>query len=405
MKRYSLLLLVVLTQLSFAQQTKAQLEKVSEKSFYRIRVSPEIRSASKIDLGDLRIFDSKKKEVPYIVKTQVQATKTNQFEVFSILSKSSIAKKTSTVIVENPKPKISELTLIIANSDVNKKLSISGSNDQKQWFGIANRIELFDMNDPNSTQVTQTIDFPMCSYKFLKIDFDDTKTLPVNVLQIGSTNSSFQLSEWEEIQSKNRFISQLPKEKKTLHQIVLNQPQSIEKIVIKVKEPTLFNREIRIYTLETKKVNNATTTHQEVLARFTLSSKSTNEFDVVTGKINELYIEIANGDNPSLEIESIQLYQKPLFLIAELNPNEEYLVVTGDEKLSTPSYDLAHFENEIKNVAGEIKMTKAEQETIEKKVSEQPSFWQQPWFMWLCIIVAGITILYFSVGLAKDLKK
>lgn len=404
MIRYSLLFLLVLAQLSFAQQTKSQLEKVSEKSFYRIRVSPEIRSASKINLENLRIFDSKKKEVPYLIKTQVQATKTSQFEVFSILSKSSVAKKNSTVIVQNPKPKISELTLIIANSDVDKKLSISGSNDQKQWFGIANSIELFDMNDPNSTQVTQTIDFPLCEYKFLKIDFDDTKTLPVNVLKIGSTNNSFQLSAWEEIQPKNRFITQLSGEKKTVHQVVLNQPQSIEKIVIKVKEPTLFNREIRIYTLETKKVNNATTTHQEVLARFTLSSKSTNEFDIVTGKINELYIEIANGDNPPLDIESIQLYQKPLFLIAELNPNEEYTVVTGDEKLTAPSYDLAHFENEIKNVAGEIKMTKAEQETIVKKVSPTKSFWQQQWFLWLCIIVAGITILYFSIGLAKDLK-
>jgi len=405
MIRYSLLFLLVLTQLSFAQQTKAQLEKVSEKSFYRIRVSPEIRSASKINLGDLRIFDSKKNEVPYVVEFQPQQTRTSQFEAFSILSKSSVAKKTSTVIVENPKPKISELTLIIANSDVDKKLSISGSNDQKQWFGIANSIELFDMNDPNSTQVTQTIDFPLCAYKFLKIDFDDTKTLPVNVLQIGSTNSSFQLNEWEEIQPKNRFITQLPKEKKTLHQVVLNQPQSIEKITIKVKQPTLFNREVSVYTLETKKVNNAITTHQEVLARFTLSSKDTNEFDIVPGKISELYIEIANGDNPALDIESIQLYQKPMFLLAELNPDEEYTVVTGDEKLFAPSYDLAHFENEIKNVAGEIKMTNAEQETNDKKVSEQPSFWQQPWFMWLCIIVAGITILYFSVGLAKDLKK
>lgn len=405
MIRYSLLFLIALTQLSFAQQTKAQLEKVGEKNFYRIRVSPEIRSASKINLGDLRIFDSKKNEVPYVIETQLPKTETNQFEAFSILSKSSVAKKTSTVIIENPKSKISQLTLIIANSDAVKKLSISGSNDQKQWFGIANSIELFDMNDPNSTQVIQTIDFPLCEYKFLKIDFDDTKTLPVNVLQIGTTNSSFQLNQWEEIQPKNRFVTQSPKEKKTVHQVVLNQPQSIEKIKIKVKQPTLFNREVTIYTLETQKVNNATTTHQETIAQFTLSSKGSDEFDLVPDKTSELYIEIANGDNSALDIESIQLFQKPMFLIAELSPNEEYTVVTGDEKLFAPSYDLAHFENEIKNVAGEIKMTNTEQEAQAEKVSPTRSFWQQPWFMWLCIIVAGITILYFSVGLAKDLKK
>ncbi|MBL7886014.1 MAG: hypothetical protein JNJ52_04650 [Flavobacterium sp.] len=405
MIRYSLLFLVALTQLSLAQQTKAKLEKVSEKNFYRIRVLPEIRSASKINLGDLRIFDSQKNEVPYLIETQLPKTETNQFEPFSILSKSSIAKKTSTIIVENPKPKISELTLLIANSDANKKLSISGSNDQKQWFGIANSIELFDMNNPNSTQVTQTISFPMCSYKFLKIDFDDSKTLPVNVLQIGSTNSSFQMNEWEEIQPKNRFITQLPKQKKTLHHVVLNQSQNIEKLAIKVKEPTLFNRAVSVYTLETKKINNATTTNQEIITEFTLSSKGSNEFAIVSGKINECYIEISNEDNPPLNIESIQLFQRPLFLIAELDPKEDYTVVTGDDKLFAPSYDLAHFENEIKNAAGQIKMTHLEQKTSDKKISEQPSFWQQSWFMWMCIILAGITILYFSVSLAKEMKK
>ncbi len=245
----------------------------------------------------------------------------------------------------------------------------------------------------------------MCSYKFLKIDFDDSKTLPVNVLQIGSTNSSFQMNEWEEIQPKNRFITQLPKQKKTLHHVVLNQSQNIEKLAIKVKEPTLFNRAVSVYTLETKKINNATTTNQEIITEFTLSSKGSNEFAIVSGKINELYIEIANGDNPPLNIESIQLYQKPLFLIAELDPKEDYTVVTGDANLFTPSYDLAHFEDEIKNAAGEIKMTNLEQKNSDKKISEQPSFWQQSWFMWMCIILAGITILYFSVSLAKEMKK
>ena len=405
MNRLSLLLLFLLMQLSFAQQTTAKLEKVSEKNFYRIRVSPEIRSASKINLGDLRIFDSKKNEVPYLIENQISKAETNQFEAFSILSKSSITKKTSTLIVENPKSKISQLTLIIANSDANKKLSISGSNDQKQWFGIANRIELFDMNNPNATQVTQTIDFPLCSYKFLKIDFDDTKTLPVNVLQIGATNSSFQLNQWEEIQTKNRFVTQSPKEKKTLHQVVLNQPQRIEKIKIKVKQPTLFNREVSVYTLETKKINKATTTNQETIAQFTLSSKGSDEFDLVSDKAYELYIEIANEDNPPLDIESIQLFQKPLFLIAELDPKEVYTVVTGDDKLFTPSYDLTHFENEIKNTAGVIKMTNAKPETTNLNNTKPLSFLEQSWFLWMCILLAGIALLYFSVSLVKEIKK
>ncbi len=404
MKRYSLVLFVLLTHFSWAQQTSAKLEKVTEKDFYRIRVSPEIRSASQSDLSDVRIFNSKKNEIPYLIDSTPKKTEVSQFEAFTMVSKTSVTKKFSSVVIENPKDKINELTLRIANSDVVKKFSISGSNDQKQWFGIANKMELSNLNDANSTQVSITISFPLCSYKFLKIELDDTKTLPINVLQVGTTNSSVQQGEPEEIQTKDRFIIQLPKEKKTQHQIVLTQPQAIEKVVFKVSEPKLFTRQVTLYTIQNKTVNNKTTSTKEVISTFTLSSDGTNEFDIQSRKITDFYIEIANEDNPKLEIESIQLYQKPIFLVAELNPNEEYTVVTGNAKLVAPSYDLVYFENEMKNVTAEIKMSNVQRENTTKKPPAEKSFWQQPWFMWLCIVVGGITILYFSIGLAKDLK-
>lgn len=404
MKRYSLLLLVVLTHFSWAQQTTAKLEKITEQNFYRIRVSPEIRSASQYDLSDIRIFDNKKNEIPYLVDAKPKNTEFSQFEAFTIVSKTSVPKKFSSLVVENPKDKISELMLRIANSDVVKKFSISGSNDQKQWFGIANKMELSDLNNANSTQVSTTISFPLCSYKFIKIEFDDTKTLPINVLQVGTTNSSVQVGEPEEIQTKDRFIIQLPKEKKTQHHIVLTQPQAVEKIVFKVSEPKLFSRQVTLYTIQNTTVNGKTTSTKEVISNFTLSSDTTNEFDIQSGKITDFFIEIANEDNPILKIESIQLFQKPIFLVAELNPNEEYTVVTGNEKLRAPSYDLVYFENEMKNVTSEIKMTNVQHETNTKKQTLEKSFWQQPWFMWLCIVIGGITILYFSVALAKDLK-
>ena len=404
MKQYSFLFLAFLVQFSMAQQTTAQLEKVTEKNFYRIRVSPEIRSASKTNLGDLRIFNSKKEEVPYLIETAPLKNKINQFEAFTFVSKNSVPKKSSSIIIENPKNKINELTLVIANSDINKRFSISGSNDQKQWFGIANKMELFNLNNLNSTEVSTTITFPLCSYKFIKIDFDDTKTLPINVLKVGTTKSSFQLGELIEIEPKDRFVTQLSKDKKTLHRIILNQPQTIDKIVFKVNEPQLFKREVILYTFITTQTNAKTTVTTDVIARFTLSSKTQNEFDIAPIRLNDFHIEIGNQDNPPLEIESIKFYQKPIFIIAQLNENEGYTVVTGNAKLSTPSYDLVYFENEMKNVSREIKMTGTQQQNPTKKTSINKSYWQQSWFMWLCLFVGGITIVFFSIGLVKDLK-
>jgi hypothetical protein len=43
------------------------------------------------------------------------------------------------------------------------------------------------------------------------------------------------------------------------------------------------------------------------------------------------------------------------------------------------------------------------QNPTEKSLTKEP-FWQQKGFMWLCIILAGITILFFSMRLTKDIK-
>jgi hypothetical protein len=32
------------------------------------------------------------------------------------------------------------------------------------------------------------------------------------------------------------------------------------------------------------------------------------------------------------------------------------------------------------------------------------SIWEQTWFMWLCIGLGGIAILYFTINLVKDMN-
>lgn len=38
-----------------------------------------------------------------------------------------------------------------------------------------------------------------------------------------------------------------------------------------------------------------------------------------------------------------------------------------------------------------------------EKIAEDKALWQEPWFMWLCIIIGGITILFFVRSLVKDI--
>ena len=147
MKLNNFLILLFLTNLSFGQfQTTGKIKEVKGNGFHEIVLSPEIRSYSKQDLSDIRIFNAKGNEIPYFIKSNSEAL-LNTFEEYSIVSKTVFPKKSTSIVVAVPSIKNNnQLSLFIANADVEKNYSISGSNDQKEWFGISNSQVLYDLS-------------------------------------------------------------------------------------------------------------------------------------------------------------------------------------------------------------------------------------------------------------------
>ena len=314
-------------------------------------------------------------------------------------------KKSSSIVISNPSvTNINRISLSIANSDVVKKYSISGSDDQKEWFGVSNSQELEDLKSTDKTSVIKTISFPLCSYRFLKIDFNDKKTLPINILKAGNFNSQVQSNLLQQIIPKSRSITQLPNEKKTQIHLVFEGPQVINQIVFDITKPTLYKRNASIYKNVTRKIKHKTETYPENSTNFELSSDTKNIFNIsqIFGK--EIFITIENQDNQPLTITAIKCNQIPVSIIADLKANEKYTIKTGNPNLYAPQYDLSYFKNNISTTLPETTIYGIERTiSIQNRIQEK-SFWQQSWFMWLCIALGGITILYFTASLVKEMK-
>jgi hypothetical protein len=77
MKKSSIIILVALwLNQAFAQHfnTSATLSEIKTNGLHAILVSPEIRSFSKADLQDLRLFGTDQKEVPYYISRDARYT-------------------------------------------------------------------------------------------------------------------------------------------------------------------------------------------------------------------------------------------------------------------------------------------------------------------------------------------
>lgn len=385
--------------------TSAKITKVTENGLHKIILPTAVRSISKDDLSDFRIFDSQGNEVPYFYKNTSQALSTTEYVEYKIISEIIIPNKQTTIIFENPEKNISSLMLSVANYEGEKTYNLSGSNDQKQWYGLANNNVLYDLNNPEELSIVKIISFPKNNYKFLKIELNDKKSLPISILRIGNDNSRTTFAELLPVDYTNIKTEDFKVEKKTKIHVLFDSSQFLNQINFKINAPKLFKRTARIYKLETRKIKHKFETFEQEITNFELSSDANNEFNLLNIFEKDFYIEIENQDNQPLSISEIKFFQIPVSIIADLNPKENYIIKTGNPDAMAPVYDLVNFENSISEKLPEAKITEIVLPKLSTNIVHEKQFWEESWFMWICISVGGIAVLYFSISLLKDLNK
>lgn len=394
-----------------AQSTTARLKPVPADGLYKIAIPVDIRSHSKRDLGDFRILDERKREVPYSRLAQASGGLEicYEFVPFKIVSNTAIPGKKSIVTVENGVGEITDVSLKIANIEVTKKFSLSGSDDGKNWYGIIDRKTFTDVKSQVSFADYRTIAMPITKYRFLRFDFDDTKTLPVNIIEVGFNRQKPcpDAIVFDTIQNAAIEINDVANTKKTRIRIRFSQPQAINRIAMGTTSPKNFERQASVYILEPRKVKRRTQVFQQELDRFTIHPQLIDhEFDLFG---REFFIEIDNRDSPPLEISKLVLLQQRQYIAAELVKGQEYTVTTGDLKEYAPDYDIAGAIS-LKSRNKDLPQTSIVSISHEKpKTSQQEAgtpipLWQQSWFLWVCICIATAGVGYFTWSLVKDMK-
>ena len=199
--------------------------------------------------------------------------------------------------------------------------------------------------------------------------------------------------------------SEILSEKETEIHVVFDRPQIINQITFDVSKPTYYKRQAIIYKKTEIQNKRKSQIIDEEIISFELNSNTKNSFTIPEIFEKEFFIRIENHDNLPLSIATIKYSQNPVSIIADLNSDEKYTIKTGNKNLAEPQYDLSDFKNNIKGSLPKTAIYDIQKSITSKNQTPNKSFWQQGWFMWLCIVLGGITILFFTTSLIKDLKE
>lgn len=387
----------------FAQSHKGTIENIKEDGFHEILIDSKVRSASHDNLDYFRILDKSKNEVPYVVFNNSNRNDL-LFEKLEIINKLSIKDSISSFVINNYNYKFNGvLVLEISNSKISKNYSISGSNDQKEWYGlVANQI-LSDLNSENGTSVEIVIPFPSNNYKFLNIEFKDTKSLPINILKIGYLKGEQRAIETSILKDFQYKITENKKDKKSIITFSADHFQKVDEIAFTISNK-LFSRNATLFVNKIRTIKRQTENYQQEISSFVLNSNTSNSFQLNGFFEKEFTIEIENQDNQPLDFSKIELLQNSLYIISDLKSNEKYEVVI-DSTLTKPQYDLNNFIKESKIDYPKAIISNFTKITSEKENASEKPFWQSKVFMWICILFGIAIIGYFAIGLLKDMKE
>ena len=365
--------------------------------YYRLLLTPDVRSRSDNDGADLRLVDSSGNYVPYLLKPETVVNHAADMTILPVTS--SVDARTETIIIENKNAlTLSELQLTLRNKAQGTAAQMSGSDDGEKWFDINTNIYLSPSAEMHADTFEQTISFPPVRYKNLRLTIKARRSIPVNIIKAAVVRSVVTSAKYSIIPLPT--ISQKDSTQKSYITLDYKEAYTIDRLILNVSGARLYHRQVEIYT--------RIDTGKWIAAGNGLVSSAGENSLTINAKTRQLLLVIENEDNKPLHIESVQSLQLNLYLISYLDGDRNYFLVFGNSKAKRPSYDLAYFEDSIRhNVLKDISSGNISSNTIipnmEPAKKATGSKGLNKWWIWPMLTVILGVMLYFTITMSRDI--
>lgn len=382
----------------FAQNFRwqAKTSAPAETGFHDIVLNPEITGKLRIDLGDLRLYDSAGGEIPYLVYSEKPSAVSdlyNKYNVISSIRKDRVIK----TLLHNP-GKVTADNIIVSFKGIsgNVKFSVKGSNDLKEWNPV---IENYLWKPENHNTSMQIVDLPESGNEYYEIILE---TNPGETIQVSETGYYNFLNEaLKYVETLKPVLHQVDTLKQTIVKISFPETQYIDRITVEVEGPGFYHRNAQICFARNDVYRGVKKTYYEQIRPVKLCSNCYNSVNLSYLPAKELYLVIENHDDKPLKIKSVKCEQLKHYMAAGLNKGEVYTLKFGNPKLPPPVYDIRFFSDSIPELLPQIYISECSL-IPQAVVKENKYFWNNKYYMWGAIIAVSVVLLYFTVRVLRN---
>ncbi|MBS1566029.1 MAG: hypothetical protein JST39_16695 [Bacteroidetes bacterium] len=373
---------------------RAALDTVAQPGFYEIVLRPALAAQLQPGMQDIRIADANGRQVPYILKADIPSFSESRFREFPILSSRKEAdKQTHVIIANNSGAALSELLLIIKNTDASRNVTLSGSDDSTHWYVIRENIALSHFFTTEGDHFVQALDFPLSNYRFFKVILNGKDLLPVNIVRAGVYEQSFINGRYLPL-SRPRLLQKDSGDKYSYVFLRFDAAYFIDRLALQVSGPKFYKRTMWIYTGSIGAV-------QEV-GSYIIQTDTPAVFNAGV-KTDHLLLKIENDDNPPLHVDSVEAFQLNRYLYAWLEKGRGYSLLFGDSSATTPVYDLQYFKDSATGQARLLSYAKPVYNKREEKALVAGA--RSRWPIWVSLGVVSVLLLLLTAKMTRQINQ
>ena len=137
---------------------------------YQFTVPLQVMGQSRDDLGDLRLFDSENREVPYAIRTRASVNEQREFtgRVFNEVTVGSGATE-ATVDLGGNSSEHNQVQIETTGNDFRRRVVVEGSDSRDDWKTLVSDGVIFSFHADGKTAASDRVSYPTSRYRFLRV--------------------------------------------------------------------------------------------------------------------------------------------------------------------------------------------------------------------------------------------
>jgi hypothetical protein len=381
----------------------AQLDSIKTSEFYNIALTPTLNAHLKTDYSDIRIINLASKWVPHALHApayEISGTAANVELKYEQIENN----KTNTTLILNAVTALKNIEITIRNTAAERYCSLSGSDDNKNWFVINDSILISPIPTETKSINTFEINFPLNNYKYYKLNIKNSNKDPYEINKITSNSLIIESEKIKNKIIKNPTPSIFQKDSGKISYIKVMQqhPYHFDGFYLKLSGVKYYSRNIDFFI--PTNTNHSFSNPGKLLQSYTIFNNSNLNFQLPLIKDSVFYLLINNEDNLPLKVNEAGTSLNERFITAYLEKDNQYKLIWGNENATAPIYDIEKLNIKLKDSATYLNINNIEvfpQQTIADTKNNS----NNKWIIWVALVAGLSILLILTKKMIKEVDK